>query len=123
MPTPVTRIPSDIAHLFYFIPRDNSNMPTLITTNNTLNPPPEVQDKNPDVSNSNSTLAAVAKASVETDDDIKDPPQLEVHHRQATLGPVDAQGMISSPTSPMKKMQRNHCGTCFHGSSARRWLV
>jgi hypothetical protein len=26
------------------------------------------------VSNSNSTLAAVAKASVETDDDIKDPP-------------------------------------------------
>lgn len=49
-------------------------MPTLITTNNTLNPTPEAQDKNPDVSNSNSTLAAVAKASVETDDDIKDPP-------------------------------------------------
>jgi hypothetical protein len=49
-------------------------MLTLITTNNTLNPPPEAQDKNPDVSNSNSTLAAVAKASVETDDDIKDPP-------------------------------------------------
>jgi hypothetical protein len=36
-----------------------------------------VQDKNPDMSKSNSALVAVAKASVKMGDDIKDPPNLK----------------------------------------------
>jgi hypothetical protein len=51
---------------------------------------------------------AVAKASVEMDDNIKDPPnlKLQAHHGQATLAPVDAQGTIPPPPPPRAPQRR-----------------